>query len=390
LTAGWIDRPLTLLPSKESPALSLTRRGTILTAGLLLVVAVLAAACSSSKSSTTTSGTTGTTAAGSNFNYSGLSGTLNGSGSTFQLPFNQAAINGFQSVASGVTVNYAGGGSGKGKTDLQNQIVQWAGTDSLIKDTDQSLYKGGTVLYFPTVAAPITVSYHLSGVSKPIKLDGSVLGQIFSTTVKTWNAPAIAALNSGVTLPNTPIVVVHRSDASGTTNNFTHYLTLAASTTDWALGTGDTVNWSTSTQAGNGNSGVAQVIKSTNGAIGYVDFSDAKAAGLTYASIKNKSGSYEAPTLAGASAAVGTATVNPNLTFFALDSTGPTAYPITSATYVIVYEKQTDTKLGNALKGWLNYLLTGAQALAEPANFAPLPSSLQQKAIAQLSQLQIG
>ena len=371
--------------------MSLTRRGTILAVGALAALSVLAVACGSSKSSTSSSATTsGTSAPGSNYNYSGLSGTLNGSGSTFQLAFNQAAIAGFQSVASGVTVNYGGGGSGKGKTDLQNEIVQWAGTDSLIKQTDEALYKGGTVLYFPTVAAPITVSYHLSGVSKTIKLDGPVLGQIFSTTIKTWNDPAIAALNSGVTLPNTPIVVVHRSDASGTTNNFTHYLTLAASSTDWALGTGDTVNWSTSTQAGNGNSGVAQVVKSTNGAIGYVDFSDAKAAGLTFASIKNKAGTYEAPSVAGAAAAVASAPVNANLTYFALDSSGATAYPITSATYVIVYQKQTNTQLGNALKGWLNYLLTGAQALAQPANYAPLPSSLQQKAIAQLSQLQIG
>ncbi len=370
--------------------MSLTRRGSIAAAGLLVAVAILAAACGSSKSNSTSGTTSGTSAPGSNFDYSGLSGTLNGSGSTFQLPFNQAAIAGFQSVAPKVTVNYAGGGSGKGKTDLQNEIVQWAGTDSLIKDADQSLYKGGTVLYFPTVAAPITVSYHLSGVSKPIKLDGPTLGQIFSTQIKTWNDPAIKSLNSGVTLPSTPIVVVHRADASGTTNNFTHYLTLAASATDWSLGTGDTVNWSTSTQAGTGNSGVAQVIKSTNGAIGYVDFSDAKASSLTYASIKNKAGDFIAPSLSGASAAVASATINANLTYFALDSTGATAYPITSATYVIVYQKQTNTQLGNALKGWLNYLLTGAQALAEPANFAPLPSSLQQKAIAQLSQLQIG
>ncbi len=375
---------------KESPLLSLTRRGTILAAGLLAAIAVLAVGCGSSKSSSSSGTTSGTSAPGSNYDYSGLSGTLNGSGSTFQLPFNQAAIAGFQSVASGVTVNYGGGGSGKGKTDLQNEIVQWAGTDSLIKDADKASYKGGTVLYFPTVAGPITVSYHLSGVSKTIKLDGPTLGKIFSTQIKTWNDPAIASQNSGVTLPNTPIVVVHRSDASGTTNNFTHYLTLAASTTDWSLGTGDTVNWATTTQAGSGNSGVAQVVKSTNGAIGYVDFSDAKASNLTFASIKNKSGSYVAPSLAGATAAVSTATVNPDLTYFALDSSGATAYPITSATYVIVYQKQPNAQLGKALKGWLNYLLTGAQALAAPANFAALPSSLQQKAIAQLSTLQIG
>jgi phosphate transport system substrate-binding protein len=371
--------------------LSLTRRSTILAVGLLAVLAVAAGACSSSK--TTSTGTTGTTSSaansGSNYDYSSLSGTLNGSGSTFQQPFNEAAIQGFQSVAPKVTVNYAGGGSGKGKTDLAGGVVQWAGTDSLISASTLSTFKGGTVLYFPTVAAPITVSFNVSGVSS-LKLDGPTLGKIFSGQIKTWDDAAIKSLNSGVTLPSTPIVVVHRSDASGTTNNFTHYLTLAASTTDWPLGTGDTVNWGTDTQAGNGNPGVAQVIKSTNGAVGYVDFSDAKASGLKFASIKNKSGSFVAPSLSGASAAVAGATVNANLTYFALDTPGATVYPITSATYVLAYQNQTDAKLGKALQGWIHYLLTGAQALAEPANFTPLPSSLISKALTQLNTMKIG
>jgi phosphate transport system substrate-binding protein len=369
--------------------LSLTRRGTILAAGLLVVVSMMAVACSSSSKSTTTGTTSGTSAPGSSFSYSGLSGTLNGSGSTFQQPFNEAAIQGFQSVASGVTVNYSGGGSGKGKTDLAGGVVQWAGTDSLIAQPTLSTFKGGTVFYFPTVAAPITVSFNVSGVSS-LKLDGPTLGKIFSGQIKTWNDSAIKSLNSGVNLPSTAIVVVHRSDASGTTNNFTHYLTLAASATDWPLGTGDTVNWSTSTQAGNGNAGVAQVIKSTNGAIGYVDFSDAKASGLKFASIKNKSGDFVAPSLSGASAAVAGATVQPNLTYFALDTTGATVYPITSATYVLAYQDQPNASLGKALQGWIHYLLTGAQALAEPANFTPLPSSLINKALAQLNTMKIG
>jgi phosphate transport system substrate-binding protein len=358
---------------------------------LVAVIALALSACSSSSNNTST-GDTGTTAAaasGSSYDYSNLSGTLNGSGSTFQQPFNEAAIQGFQGEAPKVTVNYSGGGSGKGKTDLAGQVVQWAGTDSLIAQDTLNTYKGGTVLYFPTVAAPITVSYNVSGVSS-LKLDGPTLGKIFSGQIKTWDDAAIKSQNSGVTLPSTPIVVVHRSDASGTTNNFTHYLTLAASTTDWPLGTGDTVNWGTTTQAGNGNPGVAQVIKSTNGAIGYVDFSDAKASGLKFASIKNKSGDYVAPSLSGASAAVAGATINANLTYFALNTPGATVYPITSATYVIAYQNQPNAGTGNALKGWIHYLLTGAQALAEPANFTPLPSSLISKALDQLNTMKIG
>jgi ABC-type phosphate transport system substrate-binding protein len=167
--------------------------------------------------------------------------TLNGSGSTFQKTFDQVAIAAFQQANSGITVNYAGGGSGKGKTDLQTNTVDFAGTDSLVKDADLSSYQGGEILYFPTVAAPITVSFNLSGVST-LSLSGPTIAKIFDGKITKWNDPAIAADNSGVTLPDTNITVVHRADASGTTSNFTKYL-VAAGGADWTLGSGDSVNW---------------------------------------------------------------------------------------------------------------------------------------------------
>jgi ABC-type phosphate transport system substrate-binding protein len=167
--------------------------------------------------------------------------TLNGSGSTFQKPFNQAVIEAFQKANSGITVNYAGGGSGKGKTDLQTKTVDFAGTDSLVKPEDLPKYQGGTILYFPTVAAPITVSYNVSGLDS-LKLSPSTLAKIFEGQITKWNDAAIATDNPGVTLPDTAITVVHRADASGTTSNFTKYLTSAAGS-DWTLGSGDTVQW---------------------------------------------------------------------------------------------------------------------------------------------------
>jgi ABC-type phosphate transport system substrate-binding protein len=167
--------------------------------------------------------------------------TLNGSGSTFQKPFDQAVIESFQKANSGITVNYAGGGSGKGKTDLQTKTVDFAGTDSTVKETDLPSYQGGTILYFPTVAAPITVSFNVSGLDS-LKLSPSTLAQIFSGKITKWNDAAIATDNPGVTLPNTAITVVHRADASGTTSNFTKFLTSAAGS-DWTLGSGDTVQW---------------------------------------------------------------------------------------------------------------------------------------------------
>src|SRR5436305_521137 len=152
------------------------------------------AACSSDKKSTTTASTSSasSSAQGASVDYKALSGTLNGSGSTFQDAFNQKAITQFKTAAPNVSVSYTKSGSGAGKTDLQNKVVQFAGTDSLIADADKPKFQGGTVLYFPTVGAPITVSYNLSGVSK-LQLSGDTLGGIFSTTIANWNDPKIAA-----------------------------------------------------------------------------------------------------------------------------------------------------------------------------------------------------
>ena len=155
-----------------------------------------------------------------------VSATLNGSGSTFQKTFDQVVIQAFQQKNSGITVNYAGGGSGKGKTDLQTKTVDFAGTDSLVKAADLPNYQGGAILYFPIAAAPITVSFNVSGVDS-LKLSGPTVAQIFSGKITKWNDPAIATDNAGVTLPNTNITVVHRADASGTTSNFTKYLVAA-------------------------------------------------------------------------------------------------------------------------------------------------------------------
>jgi phosphate transport system substrate-binding protein len=357
---------------------------------VLAAFALLVAACGGDDddSASDTSAGSDTTAAANKVDYSNLSGTLNGSGSTFQAAFNESAIAGFAEVAPDVTVNYGGGGSGKGKTDLQNKVVDFAGTDSLVKPEDLPKYTGG-ILYFPTVAAPITVSYNVKGVDEPLKLDADTLAKIFSRQIKTWDDAAIAATNEGVDLPSTNIVVVHRSDGSGTTNNFTSYLSKAAPSS-WTLGSGDTVNWPSDTQAGNGNPGVAQIVSQTDGAIGYVDLADSEASKLDTAEIKNQAGDFVGPTLEGAAAAVDGATINTDLTYSPLDAPGDGVYPITSPTWIIVYKTQSDKTKGDALKGFLNYILTDGQGLANDAGYAKLPSTLADKAIAQLDQMQIG
>jgi phosphate transport system substrate-binding protein len=336
----------------------------------LTAVALSLAACSSSS----TTGGSG----------SSLSGTLNGSGSSFQLIFQQTAIQSFRSIQPGITVNYGGGGSGKGRTDLASNVVQFAGSDSPIPAAEVGNFKGKTVLYFPVVIGPITVSYNLSGVSS-LKLDGPVIADIFQANIKKWNDPKIAALNPGVTLPSTPIVIARRSDSSGTTANFSQFLVDAAP--NWKLGTSSTISWPATSQGGSGNGGVAQIIKSTPGAIGYVDYADAKGAGLVYASIKNKAGSYIAPSIQSATTAADNVTVNPDLTFSAIWASGAGSYPITYQSWDLVYQKQSSANTTKMLKAYIGYLVGDGQKLLPGLNYAPLPASIDQKAKAQLDKI---
>jgi len=367
----------------------LRRRRQVTTAGLA-VCAVALAACSSSSSSSSSSTSAGTSSSStaSASSSANLSGTLNGSGSTFQTVFQQSAIAAFRSVDSGITVNYGAGGSGKGRTDLASGVVNFAGSDSPIPAADVPLFKGKTVLYFPVVIGPITLSYNLSGLSKPLQLSAPVIAGIFDGKITKWNDQAIAADNSGVTLPSTAITVAVRSDSSGTTQNFTLFLKDATPST-WTLGSSSIIKWPSTSRAGAGNSGVAQIVKSTPGAIGYVDYATAKASGLTFASVQNKSGAYIAPSPASASAAADSATVATNLTFAAAWAPGATAYPITYQSWDLVYAMQPNANDAALLKAWIGYLLspTGGQSLLGGLGYAPLPSNLDSMAVAQLSQI---
>jgi phosphate transport system substrate-binding protein len=313
------------------------------------------------------------------------SATLNGDGSTFQLPFNQVVIGAFKPVQKAVTINYQGNGSGAGRTDFVNGVVDFAGTDAPYKTTDPQPPK--SFLYFPTVVAPITVSYNVSGVSK-LRLSADTIAKIFSGAITTWNDPAIKADNPSAKLPSTKITVAHRSDSSGTTANFTSFLTKAAPSS-WTLGSGSTVNWPSGTQGAQGNSGVAKLVKSTDGAVGYVDFSDANASQLTFASVKNSAGKFIPPNLASAASAAAGATVNPNLTFDPINASGAGAYPITSPTWIIAYKDQSDAAKGQALKAFLNYIYKQGQKLASSVDYAPIPKQLLSKAKAQVNTITV-
>ena len=348
-------------------------------------------------STDTTEASTESTATGSTteaaptetVDYSALSGSLVASGATFPKGFYDEAIANFADLAPDLTIEYGGGGSGKGRSDLQEKVVDFAGTDGTVKEEDIPKFTGGEFVYVPTVLAPITMSYNLPGVDK-LQLSPATISGIFQLKITKWNDPLIAADNPDATLPDTDIVVARRADGSGTTDNFSKFLNAAVGTDaggDWALGSGSELEWPDGTQAGDGNSGVAQIISSTEGAIGYVDLSDAKANELTFAAVKNKAGNFIEPTLEATSEAASNVEVKDDLTFFTGWADGDGSYPIAAQTWIIAYTEQSDPVKAEAIRGFLTYLLNEGQEFAPDIDYAPLPDELRTKALANVAKI---
>ena len=316
--------------------------------------------------------------------FSNLSGSLKATGASFPAAYYQEVITAFKEKAPNLTITYNATGSGTGKKDFGANLNDFAGTDSLVKDGDGPT--AGSFLYVPTVAAPITVSYNLSGVDK-LQLSPETLAKIFMRTIKTWDAAEIKADNPGVNLPAKDITVVHRSDGSGTTSNFTKYLAAAAPSA-WTLGSGDTVKWAADTQGGEKNTGVANLIKQGDGAIGYVDLSDAEASGLKFAAIKNKDGKFVEASVSGTTAALAGAEVKDDLSYNPLNAAGADTYPITAPTFILVRTSYDSAEKKENVVGFLKYLLSDeGQSIAEEVGFAPLPADLRTRALAQLDKI---
>jgi phosphate transport system substrate-binding protein len=356
-----------------------------LAATVVLALGVAACGSSSSTSSSSSSGG-GSTASGS----SGGGGTINGAGSTFAAPIYSQW--GTVTKGQGITVNYQPVGSGAGIQQLTAGTVDFAGTDPPMKDAEIAAAKAkGVPVHIPTAFGAITVSYNLSGVKAGLKLDGSTIADIFLGKVKAWNDAAIAKLNPGVKLPSTAITVVHRSDSSGTTAGFTSFLAAYSRTWKSSVGSGKDVKWPTGTGA-KGNAGVAGAVKQSDGAVGYVEEAYALQNNFTFADVKNKSGKFITPSLASTTAAGVGIKVPADLRFTVIDSSNPTAYPIASQTFIVVYKDLCKAGVSpaaaKAVGQFINYGLGAGQSVAEQLQFASLPASLLAKAKAAASTLQ--
>jgi len=318
---------------------------------------------------------------------SGQASSLSGAGSTFVAPMMSVWTSTYAS--NGVQVAYQSVGSGAGIAQLQAATVDFGASDAFMKDADIAKAKGA-VVQIPVVQAPVVAAYNLSGIATGLKLDGETLGKIFAGQITNWNDPAITSLNHGVTLPNLPIAVAHRSDGSGTTNIFTDFLTKESPSWVSALGgpttsVGKTVAWPVGI-GGKGNEGVSAVIGQTPGGIGYVELGYALSQHLTYADVKNKAGKFIEPCVqTAANATVGISDYPSDLRVDIVDATtNPAAYPITGLTWALVYQNQTDAAKAAALVNFFSWVLTKGQDLTLSVNYTPLGSTLQKLCIARL------
>jgi len=308
---------------------------------------------------------------------------LNGSGATFPVPLYMRWASDFQKTNPNITVNYTGGGSGKGVKDFIVNLTDFSGSDVAMSDAEIT-NAGGNVLMLPATAGTIVLAYNIPGVQAGLKLSRNAYVGILLGLIKNWNDPAITKENTGVTLPNTPITFVARADGSGTTAVFTGHLAAVSPEFKDKVGTGKSVTWPVGI-AGKGNDGVTALIKQTPGAIGYVEFGYAENNKLTMASLQNKAGSFVTPTLESGAASLSSVTLPENLRAFITDPEGANDYPIATFTWLLVKKTYTDAAKAAAVKAFVAYGLTAGQAVAPQLGYITLPANVVSKVQAALA-----
>ena len=348
--------------------------------------ATTSAAASQAAPSTSTGSEAPSTAAAAAPVPATASITLQGAGATFPTPLYSKWFEDYSAKYANVKIDYQSIGSGGGIKGITQQTVDFGASDAAMKDEEIAALPAGTkVLHVPTALGAVVVIFNLQGVTD-VNLDADNVAGIFLGKIKKWNDPAIAANNSGATLPDKAILVVHRSDGSGTTNAFTTYLDTVSPEWHTAVGKGKEVKWPTGVGA-SGNDGVATGVKQTDGAVGYAELQYAVQANLASAKIKNADGQYVAGSTDGVTAAAEAAAATFPADFRQapiINGKGATAYPIASYTYLLVYEDQTDADKGKTLVAFMYWALTDGQAEENALGYAPLPKPVQEKALAEL------
>ncbi len=315
---------------------------------------------------------------------------LTGAGATFPYPLYSKWFSDY-AASTGVRINYQSIGSGGGIRQLSEGTVDFGASDGPMNDEEIAKAKGA-VMHFPTVLGALAITYNLPGVTS-LKLTGDVLSDIFLGRIKKWNDPRVASLNAGVNLPASDILVVHRSDGSGTTYVFADYLSTVSPAWASGPGRGKDIAWPVGL-GGKGNEGVSGQVKQTPGAIGYVELAYAKQNNLQFASMRNAAGNFIVPTPAAmTAAAAGVAEALPADTDYRLsivNAAGADAYPITSFTWILVYRNQTDSVKTRKLTDFLRWALTEGEKQAATLDYAPLPAVMATRLVARLDSIKVG
>jgi phosphate transport system substrate-binding protein len=307
---------------------------------------------------------------------------LSGAGATFPAPLYQRWAVEYNRQAPAVRVNYQSVGSGAGVSNFLQGVVDFGASDAAMTDAEMAKSPRGAVLV-PATAGSIVLAYNLDGVPS-LQLTRAALAGIYLGTVTRWNDPAIAAANPEAALPDLPIRVAYRSDGSGTTFVFTQHLAAISPEFDDQVGFDKSVTFPVGV-GGKGNEGVTALVKQSRGAIGYVEFGYAEQNGLSVASLENKSGKFVAPTPESGAAALASVEMPDNLRVWPVDPAAPEAYPITTFSWLLLYQKYDDAAKLRALKDFVTYSLTDGQSFAVELGYIPLPESVVAKAQAALA-----
>jgi len=311
---------------------------------------------------------------------------LNGAGATFPNPIYSKWFSDFHNAHSDIQINYQPIGSGGGIHQLQAGTVDFGASDMPLND-EQLKEMGKSIIQFPTVMGSVVPAYNLSGVSGEIKFTAEALAGIFLGRIQKWNDKALTDANPGLNLPDQPIVVVHRSDGSGTSFVWTDYLSKVSPEWKQSVGSNTSVKWPAGI-GGKGNDGVAALVRQQPGAIGYVELIYALQNNIPFGPVKNAAGSFVKASLQSTSAAAASVKSMPDdFRISITDASGKAAYPISSFTYLLIPTQWQDQAKKNAIVTFLNWMLDQGQSSVEQLNYAPLPKLVVQKEKARVKEI---
>ncbi|HEY2353123.1 MAG TPA: phosphate ABC transporter substrate-binding protein PstS [Candidatus Acidoferrum sp.] len=317
---------------------------------------------------------------------------INGAGATFPYPMYSKWFDEYHKKDANIQINYQSIGSGGGIKQVTEGTVDFGASDGPMNDEQLKAFQnkhGFAILHFPTVLGADVPTYNIPGVNTDLNFTPEALAGVFLGKITKWNDPAIAGPNKGVNLPGNDIVVVHRSDGSGTTYIWTDYLSKVSEEWKNKVGKGTSVNWPVGL-GGKGNEGVAGLVKQTPNAFGYVELIYAIQNKMPYGSVKNSSGTFVKADLASVTAAAAGAAKNMPEDFRVsiTDAPGKTAYPISSFTWLLIPEKFSDNSKRDAMKGFIKWMLTDGQTQTEALSYAKLPKEVVSKELKDLSKIQ--